>query len=48
MEYDQLAIYDMNKGREIELKGRQKCGTETQKRTYIDFAIEETIRNHEN
>jgi len=48
MEYDQLAIYDLNKGRDIELKSRQKCGTETQKRTYIELAIEETIRNYEN
>lgn len=48
MEYDQLAIYDLNKGRNIELKSRQRCGTETQKRTYMELAIEETIRKYEN
>lgn len=47
MEHDQLAIYDLNKGCDINLKGRQKCGTEIQKGTYMELAIEETIRNHE-
>ena len=41
---DQLAIYDLNNERDIKLKTRQKCGTETQKATYLKLAIEETIK----
>ena len=43
---DQLAIYDLNKERDIKLKSRQKCGTETQKATYLKLAIEETIKEN--
>ena len=43
---DQLAIYDLNKERDIKLKTRQKCGTETQKATYIELAIEDTIKEN--
>ena len=43
---DQLAIYDINKGRDIKLKTRQRCGTDTQKSTYLKLAIEETIKEY--
>jgi len=43
---DQLAIYDLNKVRDIKLKTRQKCGTEMQQATYMELAIEETIKEN--
>lgn len=43
---DQLAIYDLNNGRDIKLKARQKSGTETQKATYLKLAIDKTIKEY--
>jgi hypothetical protein len=45
---EQLAIYDISNDKEIKLKSMQRCGTETQKSTYLKLAIEQTIKDHEN
>lgn len=42
---DQLAIYDIGKDREIKLPARQKAGTYTQQKTYMDLAIDKIINN---
>ena len=42
---DQLAIYDIVNDREIKLPARQKAGTYTQQKTYMDLAIDKTINN---
>lgn len=41
---NQLAIYDISNDKEIKLKSMQRCGTETQKSTYLKLAIEEIIK----
>ena len=44
MRRDQKAIFDANVGREIKLPSRQKCGTEHQKKSYIDMTVDELIK----
>jgi len=45
MERGQIAIYDAAKGKEILLPTAQKCGTETQKKTYMSQKATELCEN---
>ena len=45
MERGQIAIYDAAKGKEILLPTAQKCGTETQKKTYMSQKANELCEN---
>ena len=45
MERGQIAIYDAAKGEEILLPTAQKCGTETQKKTYMSQKANELCEN---
>ena len=45
MQRGQLAIYDAENGKEISLPTAQKCGTETQKKTYMSQKATELCEN---
>jgi hypothetical protein len=45
MERGQIAIFDAENGKEISLPTAQKCGTETQKKTYMSQKATELCEN---